>query len=600
MRSRVVTAGALAEIASLFLFSLFLLTQAPAAAAAVKTSDALPAWTAPRAVLHLEEAAEAASRFAGSFFLDELLDIHPVRDALIAWLENFPVKSVSLVRGLMIDDEDTFQGAVRFSEDAQELLAQLAKGEEIEDEEIFMASLLGLPEEESLRELFSLAIEPSFEKEKFYEIEINLSSFPAVFPGGFPGIFADWEFWASVEKSGEEFILLIGSSVEDVEKARGAFKDGKKRMTIQRRAEHANFFQLDDDKKGSLIEDLADGLSFEPETGVSLELSLGLGEDKIDLSLRHNFFDVVFGGANANRPQSAPVLQEPGFKFGGGTPWFAGTAGNFFTENDVIGLLAFIEDAREEKVSEFLKENGIDLSVVLRALRSFGVVLGGDSAVKTADSGETDVPGGYVFLSGEPEGMRELIPLVKTALSSGSETLQAAEREGWDLFYTTGGSEEARKIFPMPFVVGMKDGVLLAGSLDDYALEEDPEIAREDGKDFLRLRPRLLFARLDMDALCSLVLSSSPAWKTIFGKNIFGKGIFDDSLLGELLGPSAPLPAMIRGLMRTLEIKSVTLDTERWDSMDLSLATGYADYETLWRLWRLFRKVTMEGLSTIR
>jgi hypothetical protein len=309
---------------------------------------------------------------------------------------------------------------------------------------------------------------------------------------------------------------------------------------------------------------------------------------------------VVFGGANANRPQSAPVLQEPGFKFGGGTPWFAGTAGNFFTENDVIGLLAFIEDAREEKVSEFLKENGIDLGVVLRALRSFGIVLGGGSAVKTADSGETDVPGGYVFLSGEPEGMRELIPLVKTALSSGSETLQAAEREGWDLFYTTGGSEEARKIFPMPFVVGMKDGVLLAGSLDDYALEEDPEIAWEDGKEFSRLRPRLLFARLDMDALCSLVLSSSPAWKKVFGKNIFGKGILGDSLLGELLGPSAPLPAMIRGLMRTLEIKSVTLDTERWDSMDLSLATGYADYETLWRLWRLFRKVTMEGFSTIR
>jgi hypothetical protein len=34
--------------------------------------------------------------------------------------------------------------------------------------------------------------------------------------------------------------------------------------------------------------------------------------------------------------------------------------------------------------------------------------------------------------------------------------------------------------------------------------------------------------------------------------------------------------------------------------MDLSLATGYADYETLWRLWRLFREVTMEGFSTIR
>ena len=119
------------------------------AAAAAKTSDALPAWTAPHAVLHLEKIPEAASRLAESFLLNDLLELFQVfpvqKDAVITWLENFPVESVSLVRGTMYDDEDTFQGAVRFSEDAQEFLEQLAEGKAIDDQEISWPLFWGFP-----------------------------------------------------------------------------------------------------------------------------------------------------------------------------------------------------------------------------------------------------------------------------------------------------------------------------------------------------------------------------------------------------------------------------------------------------------------------
>ncbi|NLM71907.1 MAG: hypothetical protein GX181_08125, partial [Synergistaceae bacterium] len=63
-------------------------------------------------------------------------------------------------------------------------------------------------------------------------------------------------------------------------------------------------------------------------------------------------------------------------------------------------------------------------------------LIGGRGAI-----GKGYAPGGYIFVSGEPEGMKALVLLFELLLDL-SSVFDSAERKGWDLFYAI--SEELR------------------------------------------------------------------------------------------------------------------------------------------------------------
>jgi hypothetical protein len=143
------------------------------------TLDALPKWTAPHAIIHAEHIAQAFARLGNSFLMDNLLDASSNRAPFFEWMKKFPVESFSLIKGVMFDDEDTFQGAVRFTPDKGEMLSRLYNlpggdgTEEALEEAIF--DLFGVPP--VLRDGFSLMTDLPEEGKNLYEIDID-AEFP--------------------------------------------------------------------------------------------------------------------------------------------------------------------------------------------------------------------------------------------------------------------------------------------------------------------------------------------------------------------------------------------------------------------------------------
>jgi hypothetical protein len=184
-----------------------------------------------------------------------------------------------------------------------------------------------------------------------------------------------------------------------------------------------------------MTKDIFSGLSFKPEEGASMELSLGLPEAGIDFALRHNLFDVALG--DRDKPESAFSPADPGLNFGGGRPWFVGLLSFLLTEEDVLDLLMtamstenWDREQREQARDALKEKTGIDAELV-KAFRSLGLVLGGRSKLL-----DHDMPGGYVFLSGSAEKMKLLIPLLRTFFESSlSHSFEAVPRKGWELFY---------------------------------------------------------------------------------------------------------------------------------------------------------------------
>jgi hypothetical protein len=538
--------------------SVFLLTGAALGDAG--TLDALPQWTAPHWVIHVEDISQVFLRFGNSFLADNLLDAAPNRESLLEWAKNFPIESFSLVKGVMIDDEDTFQGAIRFTPDKREILSRLSDLSEEEDLEealkgIFF-DLFGVPP--ALRDGFSLMGDLPEEEKNLYEIDIKID-FPEL-SGWSPTIFV------SPPQGEDGQTLLFGSSPEDVKKAQIVLENENERMTIKRRRpDHKNFAQLNDDDEGAMTKDLADGLPFEPRTGVSMELSFGLREKGIDFSLRHNLFGVVFGNADAKRPESAFSPAEPGLKFGGGQPWFTGLLSFVLTEDNFLDLLTAISTLSRDEALEFLREQGLDAAILTGAFRSLGVVLGGKSEL-----GGRDIPGGYVFLSGGAEKMSALLPFFQAIFGNQfSHSFEAVTREGWELLYVL--NEEYRSETRIPLYIGVKDGVLLMGSLSGDTLEEDPEIEwtnGENGKKFI------LRTQMNVEILASL-LGSLGSLGSFFSSQPSEASELLTGLI-ETLGLedlSSIHSGLFRGLAAIQEIKGIVLDMSDWESLNLSILT---------------------------
>lgn len=551
----------------------------PAPAATRKTLAALPAWTAPRLVVHIGELSDIASRLGSSWLLDFALDIRPERKALLEWLNSFPMESFSLVRGLSRDDEDTFHGAIRFNDDRADVLARLEELPLPDDDDEAEAELQAL--------LYRLSGIPNvlvhgegirFQAD-FVEERKNLYSI-----SGVSGLFDQWltlhDVFVSVADGGGEKLLLVASSPEGIERARNALGDESARLEIARRnPEKANFVQIADDASGSGTDDMLDNMYWiEPKAPAGLELSLGLSDDAIELSLWHTFFNVLLG--DSFRPKGAWRADDAGFAFGGGNPWLAGAFSPGLDEKDFLDLLIFLAHGDDDQVRDMFKEIGVDLSTLSGAFRSIGLVLGGNASL----CGEP-APGGYVFVSGDAEKMRTLLPIVTLLLNSRlSHSFEAVDREGWDVFYAV-NDEYRERAGGMPWYAGVKDGVLMMGILADDDLETEPYIDWPEGGGDGSL---LLAGSLDFSLFverCGKFIDAIP-----LPKAYEAAGAVD---LEDLFEPEVWIAAF-RFFALAQEIERVTLVMPESNRLDLTIHTTWVDYENVWELMRTSRMLAAE------
>ena len=559
------------------------------------TLDALPVWNTPHVLVHVEGAAEAASRLGNSFLLDALLDVHPPRASLLGWLRHFPVESFSLVKGVMYDDEDTFQGAICFTNDREELLSAIPvlsepmEGENdleatrrMQEFQMTMHKIFGLPPRKSM--LFGnetgVHLFASREKANLYEMHIVfiLPEWSAALP----------VFFASVAQYTDKPTLLIGSTPEDVQKAREAFENETRRLKVERHGSSKNksFVQINDERGGSLTKDLFNGLPFEPQMGAYMELSLGFPqEEEITLSLRHNLFEVLFGNRKSSQAGDSSSSGNFGLKFGGGKPWFYGALSFLLTEDDVLGAITALsgEENRNQIIEVLKTQFNLEINTFVEAFRTIGVVLGG----RTSIMGE-DAPGGYIALSGDAEKCRLLEPLLKMLIENLiSHSFEAAPRDGWDLFYRL-NEEYREQASGLPLCIGLKDGVLLFGSLDEAALEEAPEIewhkSGENGNSVLR-------ARLDMDTLRPLLLSFFRSRDPMELEEAAENADLEDMLNTRFFSQ------LLHSLAAGQEIEAVTLDADDWNCLDISIFTREADYEQVWKLTQIGRYLAGEPIG---
>ncbi len=544
------------------------------------TLDALPAWKNPHMVVHAENLSWTMARLGKSFLLDALLDVRREREPLLQWLGAFPAESVSLVRGLLLDDEDTFQGAVRFVPSARKALLDLddaaatARRSEDASESLSRVffDLLNVPE--PLRET-CVTIRPSGPGDggKTYELDIGF---------GFSDAKEKVTVHVSLGMDGNEPVLLIGSDGEHVERARAALSGRGTRLKVVRRdTRHGSFVQLNDDADGRLIRDILDGLSIETRTPVFAELSLGLSEREIGAALRHNVFEALVGSAALPAPALSPA--GPGLK-SGGAPWFSGLVSLALSPENILDLAAFVSDSDREETRLLLQEQGLDPSDLAAVLRSFGVVLGGRSTLRGVP-----MPGGYAFLSGTAETMRVLSPRIRAFVESSlGDLFDISDRPGWDLFCTVNAEKGDEPVAPM--VLGVKDGTLLMGSLAPEALDEAamPEPGRPKGSDKEGKRS-LLRVALDVERGCDLFIPFLSAASPEALKDLF------EALDADDLPDSGALSGLLRALGALQELRSVTLSATGWDGADLTVRTGDVDYRKVWELTRLSRKPAIAG-----
>jgi hypothetical protein len=355
-------------------------------------------------------------------------------------------------------------------------------------------------------------------------------------------------------------------------------------MKVERRGPSANknFAQINDAGKGELIEDLLSGLPLSPKSPVFLEFSLGLAEDRLDISLRHNLFEVFIGGALKPAAGVSPSPDDPGLKFGGGSPWFSGVLSFLLTGDNVLDTMAALSGGmtRDELREAMKKELNIDAETLAGAFRSVGAVLGGTTFLQ-----EEAAPGGYVFLSGggaadAAEKWRLLVPLLRMfAAYTLDNSLEEAPREGWDVFFKL-KEEVQERAGGVPFCLGLKDGVLIYGCLDEINLDDDPQIEwRENG----RREKSILRAQLDMSVLRAALL---PLFESHDPKEFERAAEAFD--LADILNARA-FSGLFYALTAAQEIESVTLEASDRNSLDLTFFTEEPDYSEAWKMARMAR-----------
>lgn len=551
----------------------------PAPAKTRKTLEALLSMTAPRIIVHFGELSDLASRLGHSWLLDYALDAFPGRKPVLDWLQSFPLESFSLVIGFSEEDEDTFHGAIRFTDDKLETLKRLEQtpppsedGKDESDQEIGMAfaSLLGVPE--AFLDGDGIFVLASFvgEKRNLFQVQIisTLSRSDETLA----------EVFASIAGADEK-LLVFGSTPEEAEQAKKTIEDENVRLAIRRHDEgKANFFLFVDDAERTGTTALAEELDFVPQKAAEIEIALGLFGNGFDVSLHHNVFDLLLG--DVELPPGAWSAEDGGFELGGGEPWIAGSLSLALTEQNVLDILAAAVDGDERQVREILSMAGDDPAVLSGLLRSVGLVFGGQASVK----GKW-MPGGYVFASGDAEKMRALVPLIEMHMANSPlSSFQAVDREGWDVFFVLADDEVREYAAGLPFCIGMRDGVFMAGVLNEEDLDIASEMDWQEGDGevaILRgyLKP-LLFASKYQDFFSEVSFSEMHR-------------ITDGMGIEDLFEPGVWAIAF-KCFAAFQEIKLVRLDMTDWNRLDLTIRTGEVEYKDVWEWLRTSRQAARE------
>ncbi len=486
------------------------------------TLNALPQWPdeAVYAVFNLDKPHEVAKRVANSFLFKTLALLEPDLEMASDWLKQFPVVSASVAVG-MGEEGFSLQGAIKFADGKKEILERMGRGEGQEGD---VDALLNSP------------------------VPGQLSLVP--FEGPVYSVAA--EGMSLVLASVEKDMLLLGFTPEDIAAARDALNDGGKRMKLNRSLPQGSFFYFHDN--GMVATELqaeSEGVLGEPVGNLVAEIGLDASDKRYDLSIFSNFAQVF---SLVSDMPFEPLSMEDRILMGGGKPWLA-FMGRFFLEKKHFESIK--EAGGEEVVMalEAAKQFGLDEDGILRLLRAVGMVFGGE-----ANLFGTPIPGGYIYLSGENKEIHLLLPIMELAAQESGLPFEAVSRSGWTALYAMQD--------PVDFVMGIKDGVLMAGALSLDALDIMPELS--DRMEALYDESNLNgFFHFDAKVMRDYVLSALEP------EGILAAFMADDEDVADTI------PLFLEGLKALVEFRSLDITSSSMNRADITLVTEEADQKEI-------------------
>lgn len=509
------------------------------------TFDALPQWTDSDlyGVVNLDKPHEIVQRFVESHLFRTIVSLVPEAAIADSWLRQFPVTSASVAFGYG-EKGFSLQGAIQFTDAKKEILARMAEGKGQEGD---VDALLNNPMPGQL------ILAPTE------------GSTYAVISEGMALVLA------SVEKD----MVLIGFTPEDIAAARGALADEGKRIRLDRKLPQGSFFYFHDNgMAASELQAESDGVLKQPVGTLLAELGVNASEKGYDFSIFTNFAKVF---SLVGDVKSEPLSRDDKILMGGGKPWFT-LMGKTFLDKKHFQTVRDAAAAGDSDAAEFvrlfedLKQFGLDEDAILKILKNIGIVLGGQTRVMG-----NALPGGYAYLSGEKDGVQLLLPLLEMAAQESGMPFAPLAREGWTAFYAL------RE--PVDFVMGIKDGIVLAGFLSPEALDAAPELSprmetlygNESLNGFLHFD-----AKVVREIILSL-LNPEGTWAPLLAGE-------DDFLEG--------IPYILEGLKASVEFKSLDIlasDMERADFTIMTEPAQKAEIDALSALAAQWSAKAQEG-----
>lgn len=486
------------------------------------TLNALPAWpdSTLYGVANIEEPKEFINALVDSKLFKMAAAMEQDMQMAADWLKQFPVQSASVVVGLT-DNGFSLQGAARVDESKKELLQKIAEGN---GEEGDIDLLINSPVPGTL------ILTP---------VEGNVY---AVVADGVAGVLL------SVEGD----MVLFGFGPEDIEAVKAALADPAKRMNMQRCLPQKNFFFFHDNGMAAAeLVTQSKGMLEEPVDNLFAEIGFDLTKKGFDLSVFTNFAKTF--GLDKLETEPRPLSKDDMFLVGGGTPWLT-MAGRVVIEKkhfDMIREAAEDGDQDAEQVVEVLEQlkvMGLTEKALISILKSVGIVLGGE----TSFSGMA-IPGGYVYTSGEKDWVELLLPLLEAIVNESGGEFEPLKLPGWQALYVMRD--------PVDVVLGIHDGIALAGFLSPESLEKAPELSQGTEK-LLGGNNSMLFY-LDADVVRRIVVQlfdpENPIAALFLADN-------DDFL--------EAAPFFFEGLKATAGFKGIQMNFSGMERLDFAMLFG--------------------------
>ena len=487
------------------------------------TLDALPQWpdSAMYGVVNLEKPNEFVQRLVDSYLFKVVTALDPEIKMAEEWLRQFPVASASVAVGYG-EKGFSLQGAIRFTDAKKDILARMAEGK---GEEGDVDALINSPVPGEL-------ILAPFEGSTY-----------AVISGGVPLALV------SVEQN----MVLLGITPEDLAAAREALNDGGKRMKLERRLPQGNFFYFHDNgMAASELQAESDGVLKEPVGTLLAEAGINASDTGYDFSVFTNFAKVF---SLMGEEASGPLSSGDRILIGGGKPWFV-LMGRVFLDKKHFQAVRDAAAAGDSDAAEFvklledMKQFGLDEDAVLKILKNIGIVLGSQTKVMG-----NPLPGGYAYFSGEKAEVQLLLPLLEMVARESGMPFETLAREGWTAFYAL------RQ--PVDFVMGIKDGVVLAGFMSPEAMDAAPELSgrmaalygNESLNGFLHLD-----AKVVRETILSLLNPEGPWALFLAQERDFVENI----------------PMFLEGLKAAIEFKSLDILASDMERADFTIMTETA------------------------